>query len=79
VVILFIIAAIVMAGFVFFGMADTELMPWSCPSCYHGADNNIAGQFRHWYVAHSDGSVRCRWCNARFREHPNGSLVPDRN
>jgi hypothetical protein len=75
-VMLFILAALLVGGMVLFGMLDAHVMPWSCPACARGDDSNIAGEFRHWYVQR-DGRTRCRWCGARFREHPNGSLVAD--
>jgi len=72
---LVVAAVILVVALVFFEVHDAQVMPWSCPACHAGADENIAGEYRHWYVAERDGRVRCRNCQTRFEEHPNGSLV----
>lgn len=77
--ILFVIAAVVMAWVVVYGMMDAHVMPMACPHCHHGSDENVAGEHRPWYVRSDAEHARCRWCGTRFREHPNGSLVEDRD
>jgi hypothetical protein len=62
---------------VFFGTVHAEAMPWSCPACYRGSDEDLAGQWIPWYDSSKYG-VRCRWCGTRFKEHPDGTLVEDR-
>jgi hypothetical protein len=74
---LFILAAILLFAMVYFGTLDAHVMPWTCPSCSHAGDENLAGELRHWYTAKGD-RVRCRQCGTYFKEHPNGSLVEDR-
>lgn len=78
IVYLFILAGIAVALMIFMSMTDAHLLPWSCPSCYHGIDENIAGESRHWSTNAGPGRVRCRWCGTYFKEHPDGSLVEDR-
>jgi hypothetical protein len=78
-VFLFIVAAIVACLLIYFGMLDAEVMPWACPACYAGSDENIAGVRRPWYVPERSGRVRCRACYARFRERPDGTLVEVRD
>ena len=63
---------------IFFTMMDTHVMPFGCPACYHGDDENIAGERRGWYVRLEGDRARCRWCGTYFKEHPDGSLVEDR-
>jgi hypothetical protein len=75
---LFIASAILVMITIYFSMLDAHVMPWSCPACYHGADEDIAGGRRHWYLSYGD-HVRCRWCGASFKEHPDGSIVRDRD
>ena len=77
-VILFIVGAIVMAALVFFGTIDAQIMPRSCPRCHAGSDDAIPGAIRPWYQVHPR-NVRCRSCFTWFKEHPNGSLVEDRD
>lgn len=74
--VLFIVGALVMAAVIFFGMLDDQVMPWSCPRCHAGSDEDIAGSHRPWYVVRGRG-VRCRTCHTSFKEHPNGTLVED--
>jgi hypothetical protein len=78
-VILFYVGAVVMAAVIIFGMMDTHMMPLACPHCYHGSDENIAGEHRPWFERHREDRARCRWCGTWFHEHPNGSLVEDRD
>jgi hypothetical protein len=76
---LFIIGAIVAFALVFFGMLGTDAMPFACPRCHApGDDEDIAGTSRPWYALHGS-TVRCRTCHTWFKEHPNGSLVEDRD
>ncbi len=75
---LFIVGTVVLAVLVFFGMLGTDAMPLSCPRCHSGGDEDIAGQHRTWYVRYR-GRTRCRSCHTWFKEHPNGTLVEDRD
>jgi YD repeat-containing protein len=50
-------------------------LPFSCPVCAHGGDENLAGQHQHWYVWIDNERLRCRHCNQIFKEHPSGALV----
>lgn len=76
--ILFIVGSAIMALRIYFGMLDVDLMPFSCPKCYHGSDESLLGGSHPWYDRGKNGFVYCRWCHTIFREHPNGSLVEDR-
>jgi hypothetical protein len=76
--ILFIIGTIVMAVLFISKMLGPDTMPFSCPRCSFGGDDNIAGQIRPWYATHRT-RVRCRSCRTYFKEHPNGQLVEDRD
>ena len=76
--ILLYIGAIVLALLIFFGMRGSDSMPWRCPRCQMGGDENAAGEHRPWYARYR-GGVRCRTCGTWFKEHPNGSLVEDRD
>jgi hypothetical protein len=73
----FIVGSFVMLARIFYGMADIDLMPFSCPKCYDGGDDSLIGTHDPWYRRHN-GIVYCRMCHSVFREHPNGSLVEDR-
>ena len=75
--ILFVIGAIAMFAVVVLGSVDAHVMPFSCPRCHHSGGESIAGKAQSWYVPY-DRRVRCRNCNAYFREAPNGMLVEDR-
>ena len=68
---LFLIAAAITVAMVLFGMMDDSVMPMACPACHHDGSRTVA-----WYAA-TDRGVRCRSCKAKFKEHPNGSLVRD--
>ncbi len=76
--IVFIAGSLIMALRIYFGMLDIDLMPFSCPKCYHGNDSSLLGGSTPWYDRGRNGFVYCRWCHAIFREHPNGSLVEDK-
>jgi hypothetical protein len=78
-VIAFYVAAIVMFFVVVFGMMDDHVMPFGCPACYYDGDHDLADQPRPWYRRHHAGGVYCRSCHTRFKEHPNGALVEDRD
>lgn len=72
---LFLAGAVIMLFLVFVGMVDAEVMPFCCPACFADGDERI-----RWYrVVDRAGRVRCRSCGARFKEHPDGSLVADRD
>jgi hypothetical protein len=73
---LFIIGTIVMTVRVLLGVLGDKPMPFSCPACYFGGDEDLAGQSWTWYVVRRD-RVRCRRCHTWFKEHPNGMLVED--
>jgi hypothetical protein len=76
--ILLYIGAIVTALLIFFGMLGSDAMPWRCPRCQIGGDDDATGRTRRWYVRYGD-RVCCRTCRTWFKEHPNGSLVEDRD
>jgi hypothetical protein len=76
--ILLIAGAIVFAAIVFVTMTDSEVMPLGCPRCHAGSEQPVGGVSIPWYQAWR-GQVRCRHCLTRFREHPNGTLVEDRD
>ena len=76
---LFIIAAIIVGVVIAFGMMDDHVMPWSCPACYRGSDEDLLGRHRRWYIVERGGRVRCRTCSARFEERADGTLGPVHN
>ena len=71
----FLIGTAVLVGMILF---DTDQMPWLCPRCGSGSDEDVAGQHLHWYRS-IRGGYRCRTCGTAFKEHPNGTLVEDRD
>jgi hypothetical protein len=79
ILIVFLVGSAIMVLRIYFGMLDIDLLPFSCPKCYHGHESSIGfGGSTPWYERGRNGFVYCRWCHAIFREHPNGSLVEDR-
>lgn len=52
---------------------DALPMPRSCPRC-----GRSTGENGEWYYLRAGGKTRCRRCRTAFKEHPNGSLVEDR-
>jgi C4-type Zn-finger protein len=72
---LFILAAIGVSLMVMFGSMDAHVMPFGCPACHHSSDRGVIGPSIPWYKQVAAETVRCRYCGAQFREHPNGSLV----
>lgn len=77
-VIAFYIASIIMILVVTIGMMDEHVMPFGCPVCYSDGDRDLAGELDPWWRRRHD-RVYCRMCKTRFKEHPNGSLVIDRD
>jgi hypothetical protein len=77
--VLFIIGTVVIVVRILAWGLDAQVMPLSCPRCYEGGDTDLADAPRSWYVVVSNERVRCRHCHTRFKEHPNGSLVEDRD
>jgi hypothetical protein len=77
--ILFFLGAALLAWLIFRDMTGTDVMPLSCASCHFGGDDDLGGSRRPWYVDEQGDHVHCRRCGARFREHPNGTLVEDRD
>jgi hypothetical protein len=75
----FLVASVIMLFVVIFGMMDDHVMPFGCPACYYDGDHDLADQPRPWYRPIGEGRVYCRYCHKRFKEHPNGSLVEDRD
>ena len=72
----FVVAAIV--GFVVYAsMLDAHVMPAGCPSCFHATTGGLTREPVLWYQVMRPGAYRCRHCGARFKEHPDGSLVRD--
>lgn len=77
--VLFIIGTVVLVVRILVWSLDARVMPLSCPRCHSGMDTDIVDASRNWYVVLSDKRVRCRHCHTQFKEHPNGSLVEDRD
>jgi hypothetical protein len=77
---LFMIAAVLLMLAIMIQMADTHAMPWTCAYCYYSGDDddNDIGRHRPWYRETARG-YRCVRCGARFKEHPDGALVEDRD
>jgi hypothetical protein len=73
---LFIIASIILGLVIAFGMMDDRVMPWTCPACFAGPDEDLLGRYRWWYVVERSGRVRCRTCSAKFEERADGTLGP---
>ncbi len=76
---LFLIGSAVLVGQVFFTMLGSDVMPFTCPRCHDGGDEDLAGDHVPWYRTYRNGTVRCRACGTGFKEHPNGTLVEDRD
>jgi hypothetical protein len=76
---LFIIGTVVLVVLMFLSTLHERAMPWACPCCYTGNDTDIFDTPRRWYERLVGGRVQCRHCLAVFKEHPNGSLVEDRD
>lgn len=75
---LFLLAAIAVFLMIGLSMMDDRVLPWTCPSCFAGWDDDLLGRYRPWWEARRGDRVRCRTCGSRFRESPNGTLVEDR-
>ena len=75
----FIIVAILVGLVILIDQMPDKLMPLSCPTCYAGWSEDILGRPQPWYVRERHGRARCRMCHARFKEHPDGTLRPDRD
>lgn len=60
-------------------LESSVLMPLSCPSCHEGMDTDVFDEPRAWFITLSDERVMCRHCGTQFKEHPNGTLVEDRD
>ncbi len=55
-------------------LPDDQHMPSACPKCANGDSNGS-----RWFRPVRKGVVRCRACDVVFKEHPNGSLVEDKD
>jgi hypothetical protein len=74
--VLFVIGTVVLVVKIFFSNDDP--LPWLCPRCGSGGDEDAAGMSRTWYATTRTG-YRCRTCGTYFKEHPNGTVVEDRD
>jgi hypothetical protein len=78
--VLFIIGIVVMVVALARDSLGTQV-PWSCPRC--GAkdqdiSNGPVSAYVRWYRSTASGRLRCRHCLTAFKDHPNGTLVEDR-
>jgi hypothetical protein len=76
-VILFFLSTLILIVRIFLDSMDAYVMPFSCPRCAFGGDDDLAGQHQPWYRERR-GGVLCRECRAQFKEHGSGVLVEDR-
>jgi hypothetical protein len=77
--VLFVIGTVVLVVLMFLSTLHERVMPWACPRCHVGNDTDLLERARRWYDRLTDGRVQCRHCYTVFKEHPNGSLVEDRD
>ncbi len=77
--ILFILVVAIVFLIVLGGMLGSDVMPFACPACFWGGDRSIADEPLPWFRRESRERVRCRHCGKHFKEHPDGSLVEDRD
>lgn len=61
-----------------------DQLPSRCPRC--GApDEDVSVRksgiavYSRWYRERGDKGLQCRHCGTRFKDHPNGTLVEDRD
>jgi len=78
IVALFVIAAVILILTIMIQMATTDAMPWTCAKCFYPGDDDQLGRHRPWY-SQTERGYRCVHCGARFKEHPDGTLVEDRD
>jgi len=76
---LFIIATIIVGLVIAIGIMGDMVVPWTCPACFRGSDEDFFGRYQPWYVVERGGRVRCRECGARFEERADGTLGPVRD
>jgi hypothetical protein len=74
---LFILAVILVGLVIVLDLMPDEIMPLSCPACFAGGSKDVFGRPRSWYIRERHGRARCRTCQARFKEHPDGTLHRD--
>ncbi len=79
ILLLFVIALAIFGVMFVAEFVTTDSMPFACPACFYGGDRDLADQPRAWFRTLSADRVRCRECGKTFREHPNGSLVEERD
>jgi len=60
-------------------VGDQLAMPVACPACRNQTERTMFGNWRDWYYLEGDRRYECRQCHTRFREHPDGSFVRDRD
>jgi hypothetical protein len=86
--ILFIIGSVVLLILMLFGPSSPVSlsslgMPSKCPRCGNVDENisseSVVSSYNLWYRSAPDGTYRCRYCHTRFRDHPNGTLIEDRD
>ncbi|HEX3474426.1 MAG TPA: hypothetical protein VHT91_05260 [Kofleriaceae bacterium] len=76
---IFLVAALLVGLVIVLDLMPDDIMPLSCPACSAGWSEDVVGRPRPWYVRERHGRTRCRTCHARFKEHPDGTLHPDRD
>jgi hypothetical protein len=72
--IIFFILAFTMGILVVTGTSHAEVMPGSCPGCHQSVQPPA-----RWYGVLPDHRISCRYCGRRYKEHPNGTIVEDRD
>ena len=75
----FILVAILVVLVILIDMMPDDVMPLSCPACSAGWSEDVVGRPQPWYIRERPGRARCRMCRVRFKEHPDGTLHPDRD
>ena len=75
---LFVVGVVVAAVRIFGDNVSVGVMPWSCPHCAYGGKQDLEGYIR-WWSDVERGRLQCRECGTIYKEHPNGTLVEDRD
>ncbi len=77
--ILFMLVVALVLLMVWGSTVGNDAMPFSGPGGFHGGDRDLVDESRTWYARVGPGRVLCRSCGRLFKEHPDGSLVEDRD
>lgn len=77
IVYLFIIVTVLVTLMIAVSMSSDGDLPWTCPGCYTGWDQDAYGQYEPWHVSIGTGCVQCRWCGRQYKQGPNGTLVKE--